>query len=400
MRKLLPFLLLLTLQTAYSQSFKVVGYLPYYRFSWLNDIEFERLTHVNIAFANPDMQGNLSVEGEDIAPAVSKAHQHGCKVFISLAGGYLTPTHEANWNNLCLPANRPAFIQKIVQYVQANNLDGVDIDLEWQYVQTWYSPFVLELKAALAPLGIPLTAALPGSYRYPQITAPCLAAYDWVNMMVYDLRGPWDPTNPGQHSPYDWAEDCIDYWQSQGVPAQKLTLGVPFYGYDFGVDPVASFNFRGIVNQDPANAYLDNFLGKWWNGIPTIQAKTELALDEVAGIMIWEIGQDAFGADIQYSLLRAIDEVVDAASVGISEANPLALRVYPNPVRERIFIQLPESSAYRLVISDMRGRLMLEQSMVGDEPTEVNVQDFPAGMYAISAYSAAGVRTGKFVKAQ
>jgi hypothetical protein len=70
---------------------------------------------------------------------------------VGYIGGYLTPTHEANWNNLCLPANRPAFIQKIVQYVQANNLDGVDVDLEWQYVETWYSPFVLELKTALGP---------------------------------------------------------------------------------------------------------------------------------------------------------------------------------------------------------------------------------------------------------
>ena len=60
-------------------------------------------------------------------------------------------------------------------------------------------------------------------------------------------------------------------------------LGVPFYGYDFGVDPVESFNYRGIVAQDPANAFLDNTGQKWWNGIPTIKAKTELALDKVAG---------------------------------------------------------------------------------------------------------------------
>ncbi|MFN0174043.1 MAG: glycosyl hydrolase family 18 protein [Saprospiraceae bacterium] len=400
MRKILPILLLFTLSTTFAQSFKVIGYLPYYRFSWLNDIEFERLTHVNIAFANPDADGNLSVEGTNIAPAVNISHQHGCKVFISLAGGYLTPTHEANWNNLCLPANRPAFIQKIVQYVQANNLDGVDVDLEWQYVETWYSPFVLELKAALEPLGIPLTAALPGNYRYPQITASALAAYDWINMMIYDLRGPWDPSNPGQHSPYDWAEDCIDYWQNQGVSVQKLTLGVPFYGYDFGVNPVVSFNYRGIVAQDPANAFLDNTGQKWWNGIPTIKAKTELALDEVAGIMIWEIGQDAFGSNIEYSLLRAIDEVVDAATVGISKDNPMALRVFPNPVRERLSVQLAETNDYRLVITDMQGKIVLENTFASNEMPEINVRDLSAGMYAIAIYSEQGIRIGKFMKVE
>lgn len=398
MRKILPFLLLFILQTTFAQSFNVIGYLPYYRFSWLNDIEFERLTHVNLAFANPDSLGNLSLEGVNIDPAVAKAHQKGCKVFISLAGGYLTPEHEANWNKLALPANRPSFIQKIVQYVQTHNLDGVDIDLEWQYVETWYSPFVLELKAALYPLGIPLTAALPGSYRYPQISNAALSAYDWINMMVYDLRGPWDPTNPGQHSPYDWAVDCIDYWRDQGVSSQKLTLGVPFYGYDFGVDPVAAFNYRGIVNQDTANAYIDNIDQKWWNGRPTIQAKTELAINEVAGIMIWEIGQDAFAANSQYSLLTAIDEIVKAASVGISETHPMALQVFPNPVRERLSLQLPEAANCRIIISEMAGSIVRQYNCNGNEKPEVVVRDYVAGMYVITVYSELGVWTGKFVK--
>lgn len=201
MRIILLLCLSLSLQNAFSQDFKVIGYLPTYRFSWLNDIEFERLTHVNISFANPDSLGNLSCEGVNIDPAIAKAHQSGCKVFISLAGGYLTPEWDAAWNNLALPANRPAFIQKIVQYVLAHDLDGVDLDLEWQYVQDWYSPFVLDLKAALNAQGLPLSVALPGSYRYPKITNAALAAFDWVNMMIYDLRGPWDPSNPGNIPP-------------------------------------------------------------------------------------------------------------------------------------------------------------------------------------------------------
>ena len=395
MRTILLLSILICFQSIHAQQFKVIGYFPTYRFSWVNDIEYDKLSHVNISFANPDSLGNFSCDGINIDPVITKAHQHGCKVFISLAGGYLTPTVDANWNNLTLPANRPAFIQKIVQYVQAHHLDGVDLDLEWDYVKDWYSPFVLELKAALNVHGFPLTAALPGSYRYPKITNAALAAFDWINMMIYDLRGPWDPSNPGQHSPYDWTVQCVQYWKNQNVPANKLTLGVPFYGYDFTTSTVSAFTYRGIVNQDPANAYLDEAGQKFWNGIPTIKAKTALALAQVSGIMIWEIGQDAFGANAQYSLLRAIDEVVDAATVSVSELDSRLLRVFPNPVHDRLTIEMPDQIVDRFIVLDLQGKVWVEQP--GDQNT-LDINALPAGFYIISAYSGDVVRTGRFLK--
>ncbi|MBU86797.1 MAG: hypothetical protein CMC53_01770, partial [Flavobacteriaceae bacterium] len=38
---------------------RVVGYLPYYRFSLNNQIEYCKLTHLNIAFANPLPDGKI-----------------------------------------------------------------------------------------------------------------------------------------------------------------------------------------------------------------------------------------------------------------------------------------------------------------------------------------------------
>jgi GH18 family chitinase len=395
---LLPFLFFATLLSASAQSnFKVIGYLPYYRFSWLNDIEFERLTHVNIAFANPDSSGNFSVGGVSITNAVSKAHAKGCKVFISLAGGYLTPAQDATWGYLTLPANRAFFIQKIVQYVQAKGLDGVDIDLEWQYVKSWYSPFILDLKAALAPLGLPLTAALPGDYRYPQITNAALAAFDWVNMMIYDRTGPFNPANPGQHSPYWWAQDCVQYWLNQNVPAQKLTLGVPFYGYNFGVSPVEALTYRYIVNLNTANAQLDQVNDIYYNGIPTIKAKTQLAIDKVAGVMIWEIGQDAFGVNKQYSLLRAIDELVGPLSP-TQEPSIAGLDVYPNPVANQLFLTLPAGTEGSVMITDIAGRLLKNVPVNGETLLQVPVDEFPAGLYVVVCHNLEKVQSAKFVK--
>jgi hypothetical protein len=377
----LPLLFLANILTA--QGFKVIGYLPTYRFDWVNDLEFERVTHVNIAFANPDAQGNLSCEGADITPIVNAAHQQGCKVFISLAGGYLTPEWEAAWNHWMLPGNRAAFIQKIVQYVQTHQLDGVDMDLEWHYVNDLYSPFMLELKAALSPLGIPMTAALPGGYRYPEINAQALEAFDWINMMVYDLTGPWAPQNPGQHSPFDWSEDCIQYWLGQGVPAHKLTLGLPFYGYDFGTNPAQSVTYRGMVEDNTANAYQDQFDEAYWNGIPTIHAKTKLAMDQVSGIMIWELGQDAFGSNAHLSLLRTIDDVVKFRPGGL-RFHLDELMVRPNPAAFYLFCDwlTPLEDAGLLRFFDMTGVQRLAINLaVGEQSRNIPLHGMAPGLY-------------------
>lgn len=388
------FFLLSTFFLSAQPGFKVVGYLPTYRFSHLNDLRLDRCTHVNIAFANPDLQGNLMTEGVSITPVVNAAHQQGAEVFISLAGGYLTPAWKAAWDTLLQPANRAAFIQKIVQYALDYNLQGVDVDLEWQYVNSLYSPFVLELKPALAAHNLKMTAALPGSYRYPQISNAALAAFDWINMMIYDLRGPWDPSNPGQHSPYNWAVDCIQYWKNQGVPAGRLTLGVPFYGYDFGVSPVVSFKFRDMVNLSTDYAYLDQVDQRYYNGIPTIQAKTQLALDEVSGIMIWELGQDVLAANQQqYSLLNAIDEVVRSV-VSTTSPEEAHVLLFPNPASD--WVQIP--GAEYAAVFDVNGRQLLSESGSGEPSLVLSVRSLPAGLYLVQSRLNGQWRSGRLVK--
>lgn len=395
MRPTFTLLLLLTFHLLIAQSgFKVVGYLPTYRFGALPQMQLQRCTHVNIAFANPDMQGNLTTEGVSITPAVNAARQQGAKAFISLAGGYLTPAWKTAWDTLLQPANRAAFIQKIVQYALAYQLDGVDVDLEWQYVNSLYSSFVLELKPALAAHNLQMTAALPGSHRYPQINNNALAAFDWINMMVYDLRGPWDPSNPGQHSPYDWAEQCIQYWKNQGVPADKLTLGMPFYGYDFGVNPVKSFKFGDMVKLSTDYAYLDQVGERYYNGIPTIQAKTQLALEKVSGVMIWELGQDVLDANLeQYSLLKTIGEVIHPA-VAADEPDNTEWRLFPNPATD--WVQTP--AARQVLVLDQLGRVALSETGSGDAPMVLSLRGLPSGLYTVQCRVEGRWRSGRVVK--
>ncbi len=83
-------LLLLSLSLSAQDNFRIVGYLPYYRFSLSSQIDFGQLTHLNIAFANPLMDGRLEVGGQDIDPIVAIGRQHGLSVLLSMGGGLTT----------------------------------------------------------------------------------------------------------------------------------------------------------------------------------------------------------------------------------------------------------------------------------------------------------------------
>ena len=377
------------------EDFKVIGYLPYYRFNYNSQIEYERLTHLNLAFANPDMEGNLDIGGQDITPIVNAAKAEGVKVYISLAGGALTDEWEQAWEHLMLPENRSAFIHKIMQYVALHELDGIDFDLEWSHVNEKYSPFVMELRDSVTAHGITLTAALPGTYRYPDITDEVLAAYDWINMMVYDLTGSWDPGNPGPHSPYSFALNAMFYWQGQGVPKSKLTLGVPFYGYDFGSTPVTSYRYGTIVDWNPENAWIDQVDQVYYNGIPTIVQKTELAMGQLSGIMIWELGQDHFS---DLSLLRAIDETLNPTNVDRAEMIVNVLDVFPNPFRETLTVANTSQKEVQYRISNLNGRAVRSGKLQSQSHSEVNVWDLPSGFYFLTAQNADGQQTYKLVK--
>ncbi|MEK6480278.1 glycosyl hydrolase family 18 protein [Catalinimonas sp. 4WD22] len=293
-------------------SFKVVGYLSAGSFEIIDQIELHRLTHLNLAFANPDAQGNLVFSrGKNISPIVEKAHEQNVKVLLSLAGGGGLVEEKPYWKRVLKKENRAAFIDKIIAYVEKNNLDGVDVDIEGNLMPTignTYTPFVLELKDALHSRGKAITAALPGAWLHEDMTQEALEAYDFINIMVYDATGPWRPDDPGPHSTYEFAEESIEFWtKERNIPAERLVLGMPFYGYDFSV--IRSKRYSEIVSENPADAYQDEIEQLYYNGIPTIVKKTRLAQEKVNGVMFWELGQDAVG---ELSLLRAVDQVLNA----------------------------------------------------------------------------------------
>ena len=71
-----------------AKDFKVVGYLHSNNVGRIDEVPLSVLTHLDLAFANPDRDGNLVFPGEQyLSKVVSKAHQAGVKVCLSIAGG-------------------------------------------------------------------------------------------------------------------------------------------------------------------------------------------------------------------------------------------------------------------------------------------------------------------------
>ena len=293
----------------YPKGFKVIGYLP----TWgdfdrnLSVADFSKLTHVNIAFGNPDSDGNLedNLNDDQVAAVVLKAKENNVKVSISL-GGAIAPPYE-DFLNI---DNRTDFVADLVAYVEQHDLDGIDIDIEGDNIPANYEEFVTDLALKLKSEKL-LTAAL-GLWYSDQISDVALAQFDWINVMSYDATGPWAPDVIGQHSSYAKAEEDLNHFMMRGVPSVKLILGVPFYGYDFkyNTSERMGISYKEIVNEYPGAENSDRLDKIYYNGINTITEKVRLVKKrDAGGIMIWEITQDVESSDNR-SLLRAIYQEV------------------------------------------------------------------------------------------
>jgi len=278
--------------------FRVVGYFP----SWAGEVDairYDRLTHINYAFILPTASGGLTGLGSSdrLDTLVGLAHANGLAVLISVGGW--NDGDDSAFETLAADAGlRATFVDNLAGFVEDHDLDGADID--WEYPDEGsssdnYTLLMQALADRMHSEGKLLTAAVVcGGYLGGSIAEDVFAVVDFLNLMAYDGGTP--------HSPYSYAVSCLDYWSSRGLSAEKTVLGVPFYGRD----PYVSY--RDLVAQDPTAPEKDQVGDVYYNGIATIKQKTELAMSEATGIMMWELSQDTTD---DTSLLGAIDEVVN-----------------------------------------------------------------------------------------
>jgi hypothetical protein len=253
------------------------------------------MTHLIIAFANPTATESLALASSDadVAVLVSAAHAVGTKVLLAIGGATDTPR--------VLPQLAPdkvqAFVQTVVAFAEARDLDGVDVDVEDEGMPpAGYEALVSGLSAAFKSKGKLVTAAV-ASWFDAQITPRALGLMDFVSVMAYDGCNGSAPA-PCQHSSYDSAVQALDHFvNGRKLPAGKVVLGVPFYGYCWGSGcGMSALTYADIASRFPgadAADFIDGPDAKvYYNGPATIARKAKLGRMH-GGVMFWHLAADA-----------------------------------------------------------------------------------------------------------
>ena len=197
------------------------------------------LTHMILIGVEPSATGDGSLSffdatyASDAVELISKAHANNVKVLMMVA----TWTDPTDWGD-STGKNLTTFVNNIMNLVNTYGFDGVDLDWEGDDFGSAYHTNMANLVAALRiSLGSKILTADIGVDDFA-FWAQQAANMDRLSAMTYDEAGNWNP--------YSWfnsaleSDPCDCVWSldltrrralAAGIPAAKINLGLPFYGY-------------------------------------------------------------------------------------------------------------------------------------------------------------------------
>ena len=319
---LLSLLFLNFLSLILGKEFAVVSYLPEWRYSGAN---FEVIclvsTHLIFFSLEPNFDGKIlgfdeRFPSQDI---LNDARHHGCQIMICFGGNGRSNGFSNMTRN---PLYRHNFLNELQELMTQYQLDGVDYN--WEYpgysfgygyhsedeIQKDYQglkDLLIETRQRLGPQKIITIAYYPDKRQEKIFLETGIATddhlVDLMHIMAYDQSG-------AHHSSYKFGVFALNQGIEIGLPKEKLTLGLPFYGRNRATGDWTTYEDL-VQKYHPLNQTLDQLSAPpvkkkntrskskketttiTFNGIETIQKKTQYALDRGAGgVMIWEGGGD------------------------------------------------------------------------------------------------------------
>jgi chitinase len=301
-----------------------------------------------------------------------KAMYPGLRVLISIGGWSLS----ADFSDAALPENRAAFVASCLDLFIRGNLPGFDpgagaglfdgVDIDWEYPAAEgrrgnvyrpedtrnFTELLAEFRGQLDQIDpdLLLTIAAPaGEAQYSLLELERIHPYlDWINVMTYDYHGTWEPQGPTNfHAPLYGAaggpegsgglnaDATMSAYLAAGVPANKLHLGIPFYGrgwtgvsqvnnglYQPAALPAAGLyelgvNDYGLLRKLDSPAFQDSeTAGQWifdgtsfwsFDDPTTIGLKTEYVRRMgLGGVMFWELAGDTRDGELLASIHQGL----------------------------------------------------------------------------------------------
>jgi GH18 family chitinase len=291
----------LTIPESEKPTFLIIGYLPDYRVARFDPEDAKLVTDLIYFAVEPSAAGDAGlgrIKPESLALFKRIKAKYGTRLHLCLGGW----NRSKGFPQLAASAEaRKRLIAQLTDFCRTNGFDGVDVDWEHPTKPNElrdHAKLLTEMHLALSPHKLSLSIALAG---WQELSPEAIQAVDFVHLMAYDTQG--------KHSTLEFAKSDLDRLVKKGLPFEKICLGVPFYGRKI-TDPARSMTYGEIVNRYHPPADVNEVDGIYFNGPALIEQKTKLALArKLAGIMIWELGQDAAG---DAKLLPTIRKVIDA----------------------------------------------------------------------------------------
>ncbi|MBR6128299.1 MAG: hypothetical protein IKQ07_01560 [Bacteroidaceae bacterium] len=322
------------------------------------------MTHINYAFGHVNEQFNgVRIDNEqrlrDIVAL--KKQQPKLRVMLSVGGW-----GSGRFSEMAASAeNRLAFAKDCRRVCDELGLDGIDIDWEYPTQKSAgisASPqdtenFTLLMRDLRQALGkkLLLTFASIGTAQFVDYKS-CIQYLDFVNVMAYDMGGA--PKHHAalyrsKHVFWNCASECVVAHRKAGVPADKIVLGMPFYGRGKENEYM---KYRDLGKQtlkkkwdDIAKApYLADEKGELAIGYEdprSIATKCAYIKEQgLRGAMYWEYADDNEQGDLQRAVWQGVlQNDKDRSKATQKAAKRLAVVLKENEKREDI---TPDSFFY------------------------------------------------------
>jgi chitinase len=245
-----------------------------------DQVNARALTRINYAFANiadGRMVMGFKYDAENFATLNALKTQNPQLTILISVGGWLW---SGGFSDAALtPQSRAVFIDSVMYFLDRYHLDGLDIDWEFPGDPGAGHKFRVEDKQnftlLLAELRkrfddetkrtgkrLYLTIAAGSSPEFVANTEMAKVAriVDTVNLMAYDFYEPGSAPTTGHHAPlYNNPADphrasadiSVRVFEDAGVPAEKILLGLPFYGHQWGEVPATAHGLFQPGKQIP-----------------------------------------------------------------------------------------------------------------------------------------------------